>query len=422
MHLTHLKKIVKFCLCFTFGVSAPLMSHGSEIWDYKTFIQKVLATNPRIREAESQIKGKAIAVQSVQDSWLPTFSIDGDSTNRSGASGASGTVRMPLLTFGKRDAELTAAMREQNEQRARHIQVIEDVCEEATLAYANYYILRRKITVARRNHTDHLQILRRSEERKQAKLFSEGEFKNMQSRVLQAKSKVQEFSKDLSTQHQKLENYLQQKVSEFRPMEDGDISFDSSAVNIEKNPLVRLYQAKVDLAEAEIAKSSKLEAPTLEAYVSKGISGDNYINSGTRAGVRFNYQYGQAGSRIRSAVDLAKNSRDSAELAMQNARMEAQTKLDVSTAALASIEERIKNQIDVIEALEESAASVSRLFFAGRKSLLELLNTQRELSDARLMMVDLESEKLSHYIRVRAATGTMAAGFNKVDGAGTRND
>jgi outer membrane protein TolC len=140
--------------------------------------------------------------------------------------------------------------------------------------------------------------------------------------------------KDLTTQHQKLENYLQQKVAEFTPMEDSDIYFDKSSASIDKNPLVRLYQSKVELAEAEIAKATKLEAPTLEAYVSQGTSGVNYSNSGSRVGVRFNYQFGQAGSRSRNAVELARNARDSAELAMHNARMDAQTKLDVSAAAL----------------------------------------------------------------------------------------
>jgi outer membrane protein TolC len=422
MHQTNSKRIVNHCLALMLGMTAPLVSHSSATWNYNEFMQSVLSSNPRIKEAASQIKGKAIGVQAVQDSWKPSFSVDGDSTSRSGGSGASGTVRMPLFTFGKTEAELAAAMKEQHEQQARYIQVIEDVSEEVTLTYANYYILNRKVTVARRNYTDHLKILKRSEERKQAELVADGEHKSLQSRVLQAKSKVQELGKDLTTQHQKLENYLQQKVAEFTPMEDSDIYFDKSSASIDKNPLVRLYQSKVELAEAEIAKATKLEAPTLEAYVSQGTSGVNYSNSGSRVGVRFNYQFGQAGSRSRNAVELARNARDSAELAMHNARMDAQTKLDVSAAALTSIEDRIQNQVDVIEALEASAASVSRLYFAGRKSLLELLNIQRELSDARLLLVDLESEKISNYIRVRAAAGVLAVRHKANDSMGAKND
>jgi outer membrane protein TolC len=65
---------------------------------------------------------------------------------------------------------------------------------------------------------------------------------------------------------------------------------------------------------------------------------------------------------------------------------------------------------------------VSRLYFAGRKSLLELLNIQRELSDARLLLVDLESEKISNYIRVRAAAGVLAVRHKANDSMGAKND
>lgn len=386
--------------------------HATTELNYHEFMQRALKDNPKVTEAAIQIQGKGVLVQSVRDSWKPTFSIDGDGTSRSGYSGVSATARMPVYTFGKTDAELNSALREHSEQQAKYIQTVEEVSEEITLSYSTNYILKRKLTVARRNYADHLQILERSRQRKTAQVVSDAEHRNLEARTLQAKAKVLELAKDLNIQHQRLENYIKAKVDEFLPMEDQDIQLDPGRASIDNNPLILLYMAKFELAKADIKKAQKIEAPTLDFYVSTNRMGDRMGNPDPHVGLKFNYQFGQAGARSKNAESQAVIAAQASEMALNNARMEAKNKYDQATQSLTSIEERIKSQRELIDTLEASSSSTNRLYFAGKKTLLELLYILRELSDARLLLVDLELEKISNSIRARSSVGALSAAFN----------
>jgi adhesin transport system outer membrane protein len=60
-----------------------------------------------------------------------------------------------------------------------------------------------------------------------------------------------------------------------------------------------------------------------------------------------------------------------------------------------------------VEALEATMASFLRQYETGRKSWVEVLNTQRELTQTRLLFSQIKSEWLSLSLKVAAITGSL---------------
>jgi adhesin transport system outer membrane protein len=62
-----------------------------------------------------------------------------------------------------------------------------------------------------------------------------------------------------------------------------------------------------------------------------------------------------------------------------------------------------------VQAVEETLASFMRQYDAGRKSWIDVLNTQREVSDARQQLQSLRTAWQENTLRVEALLGLLDA-------------
>ena len=64
-------------------------------------------------------------------------------------------------------------------------------------------------------------------------------------------------------------------------------------------------------------------------------------------------------------------------------------------------------QQESVDALDETLSSYMRQYESGRKTWLEVLNTQRELTEQRIQLTQTQSDWLVTSLRIAAITGML---------------
>jgi outer membrane protein, adhesin transport system len=243
-----------------------------------------------------------------------------------------------------------------------------------------------------------------------------------QSRLLQAQSEL------IAAQAAKeaAERRVAQWVGEFKGLPDAQMAqmavvesqklslpVDFAAIalqlghNIEQQPMLRRFEMEMAVAKQDIELKRAEQWPTLYARLDRQfINNANTVGQAANTVVYFGLEYSLgAGLTQRSAVELTLSKWQAMESERETIRRDIQDRLMSEWRDYQSAHRRAEQAGKVQQSTAQLLASYERLFVAGRRSWMELLNTVRELAAAEQTQSDLWAQLQVSRYRVRMYVG-----------------
>ena len=265
--------------------------------------------------------------------------------------------------------------------------------------------------MAAENVTEHEQLFQRIERRHQGLLDTEADVMLARSRLVQARVQREKIRGELLVAQSELQSLTQIFVAADSPVDEQLAELPSlqkvELLALANSADLQLKRERLKVAELGIQKEKVASTPNLYLQVDHDV-GDSRINTQrTRYGVNLIASYEGFGLTGRGQVKIA--------VARSNA-----ARYDVD-ATLSDVKQRVSSlmlnrkvqtnallsQREVVDSLDNTLASFMRQYQSGRKTWVEVLNTQRELTQQRLQLSQIQNDWLILSLRVATLIGNL---------------
>jgi adhesin transport system outer membrane protein len=376
-------------------------------------LQSTLVRNPEVKSKLAELESLGYKIDEAEAGRLPTLSVEARTIDDSSNKGLA-RVQQPLWTFGRISGSIALAERRRDVARFELLDLHRRLIEETAAVYQQSWSLRQRIRVAEANVGEHQSLYQMIGRRRQGGVASDADVRLAASRLTQARSQLDLLNAQLRKALQDLYALTRIEIPAQQPVEDQALAIGapaSLAATLETNyAKLRVQQGRLELIQAEGELQRAELKPTISARIDHDIRPvSNSQVSHTRAGIVFE-------SRLEGG-GLAGYKRLKSEAARLNAAMEdidaarkeAQRRLDNLQVEMAAQKQNTDAQTTVVGAVDETLQSFLRQYDAGRKSWIDVLNTQRELADARQQLEQARAAWLDAALRTAAMLGHLDA-------------
>ncbi|MCP1489752.1 adhesin transport system outer membrane protein [Pseudomonas fluorescens] len=385
---------------------APL----SASWTLQELVHSAISTNPRVLASRAAVARADADVDSARLQFLPTPSISAE--HREGRQMEIYSLRQPIWTGGKLTSALAVANAQQEIAALSVDEVRYDMASRVASAWSDAQSARGQLTIL----TDELQELGALQgmmkRRLATGLSAQAELDLLGSRLSQARSDFSAIQAQLRSSTEQLSQMTGEKVTadQLADLDPTAERFDVTESEVIQralatHPTLARLSAEVRAADARAKQARSQMMPSLFAtfeYQQGQTDGARLPGSRTFFGVEQSFG---AGFSSFEGVRAAQAGRDAANEAYLSARRDisAQATTDAQTyiAALRKSEEGALN----LDGVERVYASYKRMFLAGKRSWLDLLNMVREQTDVARMLSAARANSDLYAFRVKLLCG-----------------
>lgn len=380
-------------------------------------LQATLANNPALAGKQAEYAAAQGSLSSAKSQRLPSLSVAMNNVDNQDHN-TQGTVvlRQPLWAFGKISQSIDQAEANSAVERLGVEQVRRELLTRTAVSFARIEGIVARQRVARQNVAEHERLYEQIQRRQEGQLASDADVRLAYSRLLQAKATLQRLHGEYRIALSDLERLTLLPVTELAPVsaeylllpQEQDLWQLALANSID----LAQKQAALEAADVAIRQAKSASLPTLylqaehDFYESKNDFAD--LNE-DRAGLVLEASLDGAGFTSLGQVRSAVARRSAAEQDIDVTRNELRYRVEQLKSNL-----RLQNQLvealsATVTALEGTAESFLRQYETGRKSWLDLLNTQRELQQQQLELEQSVNERLAIALQINALIGGLDA-------------
>ena len=382
------------------------------VYRVETLLNASFKTYPSIQVSRYMIQGADAQVEGAKWSYFPTPSVD--VSQASGRRSTTFRLDQPLWTGGKLDASFDIAQSRKNESEFA-------LDESSYLLVDNFLRILQNYVQADRSITAY------QEGKKQLELFEE-----MLSRRIEAgvssladreliKSRLAQINADLTVSLLKRKTSQEQLELLISNRMECGIEFENQNVLQQRTPIDQMMQqmlgshpslkklsAQIKTAEAERAKAKAALWPnvSLRAEHQNGSLYFDQTNSNNQIYVSVQ---ASPGAGLSSLSNI-----QSAEAKVLQVQSEKLTKeRELSDSLMRDYQEyhasmdRIEGMRKTIDASQNVLESYTRLFIAGKRQWLDLVNSSRELTQSQLALADLQATLVTSAYRLALKNGEI---------------
>ncbi|WP_226781132.1 TolC family protein [Oceaniglobus trochenteri] len=374
--------------------------------------------DPNITALRQQVASKTIGVQEERDAYYPSLSVAADSgTTDSSGPGITLTVSQVLYDWGLIRSKIQVA----SQARVQSVSELKMAVEGLTLQVAETFldveIAERKIRLTQDYMTYAGRLAEQSEARGRAGLGDNGEVARARLEIARARDQLSRLQSDRDMSLMQIEFLTGRPVSSVgRPPEIGFAQHYSkgdrilAAVRIAPDYISARSMADEAAAKVDTARASRLPTIKLQAQGRKDLNGGRSRTAiGLSAGVDLNAgSFGGRGIQVaQQDLKAAQSSVRAVERQLSNVAQTALQHLQTLRANETSREAQLVQARRVLDNYEEQ-------FTAGKRELIDVLTTGRDLYDAQIDQVDTYDErKRTEYIAAHdlGVLGTLILPF-----------
>ncbi|WP_293268880.1 TolC family protein [Neptunomonas sp.] len=373
-------------------------------------LQTVLRNHPTIKGKQAEIDVSGALIESAEAGRLPTLSAQANNLNDEYTQGTL-RLKQPLWAFGKIDTSIGQARAQYDTEQFALLQVQRQLIEGSAAAYAKVEGLQARAKVAKINITEHQRLFKRIKQRERGQLASEADVRLAQSRVLLARAQQERITGALQVALNELESYTLQPVAVDVPVDPALAALPSIA-EIESQALAQdadvIYKrARLDVVRLDIKKEKIASMPTIYAQVEHELLDTQANTDRTRAGLVFEGSMEGLGFVSRGRVKGAEARLVAAQEDLNVAMNDIKRRINTLMANRNTQHTLSRTQTEVVATVEETMASFVRQYDSGRKTWIDVLNTQRELTEQRLQLAQYQSDWLILSLRIVTLTGAL---------------
>lgn len=381
-------------------------------------LQATMTHNPMVKGKQSEVQEQRFRVSSAQAQRYPTLS-GGANNIADDFNQATLRVDQPLWTFGRIDTAIEQAQVGVTAQQWQLLDVKRQLLEDTATAYIKIEGIRLRMAVAQANIEAHQRYFTRIERREEGQLASTADVRLAYSRLLQAQLQLQGIDGELQIAHTNLQALTQVRVSTDievdRQLAKLPLYSEVERIAIEQQANVQLKRQNIEVAKLNLRAEKIAYKPTISFRVETDLL-DHGTADSVRAGFSIESRFEGLGLVTRGRIKGSESRLAAAQYDLDNALNDTRRLINTLMQNRQIQESLMKMQTLTVEAMQETLDSFLRQYDSGRKTWLEVLNTQRELTGLQLQRVQTENDWLVSSLRVAALIGNLdeQAGVNMV--------
>jgi adhesin transport system outer membrane protein len=366
-------------------------------------------THPSVAARRSDREAAGQRLEAAEWGRYPSLSAQSGS-DQLGRRSTTTRIEQPLWTGGQITGRIDGAGAGVRGAEASVIESQQEIMTRVATAFTEFGRVRARQSAAASNVTEHERLAALIGRRVKSQVSPASDAVMAQARLAQARADLSQLEALEARARATLEQALDRKVGEIDLPAKRRLPFSSltattdAAVNF--SPALRRLTASEEAAAAEVVVRRGATMPRVVARYDHTF-GDSTL-SGDRIFVAMEYQLG-AGLSSFASVREAEALRQATLLAREAARRDL---VDAVSADWGDFEALGKQATDLqsqVESTTEVFDSFVRQYSVGRKTWIDVLNAQREASQARYALADAEWGSLRAAVRLQLATGEITA-------------
>jgi adhesin transport system outer membrane protein len=405
--------IALFAAAVAAQTAAPAAAGSFQTFSLPQAISQAMLRNPVRARAGHDLATAGFERDAAQWGRFPTLSVNAFA-RQSGGPASPDIVRLeqPLWAGGRIDGQIDSARFLLNAAESAEADINQRLMEQTSVTYIAWLDAVERLDIALKGAELFQGLLRYVRQREAQGLATAADVAIGNARHSTTLAQVSELRGALERARSDLAALT--LVSSFTrgvpvsvPAYTDDDAARTERLYVEKSQLVAQRRAEVESARAQIdvARARLLPSLALRLEHLSAPSGTPQV-AANESRAMFVLQYTpEAGLASYSGTQAARSRLEAAiaqlETVENDVRQRARSNLADYTASRAQV-----GQIEVqVTAIDAAAASYSRQFEAGRKTWLDVLNTHRELVEARLAVSRLRSARDQFALRLMVNTG-----------------
>ena len=379
--------------------------------DLSTALQAAVRLNPSVKSKIAELKSLGYKLDEAEAGRLPSFSISAQSMYNNDDNYGVARGQVPIYSFGKINGSIKVAEQGIDVGRLSLLQVQRQLIEDTAAAYNSYWGIKQRINIAQDNVEEHNRFYQLISRRQEGGVASAADVRLALSTLLQAQAQLEQIKGAAAKAQNELQSLTQIAIFADKPIEQALVALPAEqdpikvAQDIDARVKVRAAELELTKKEANLRKAERM--PTLYARYDKYINPKNDYSSDNKVGLVLEGSLdglGIIGQKRAAAAE--------AQIAVAEENLE-DTRNEIKRRVSNLVTERgIQNNIissyeHSTEEMEETLKSIIRQFDAGRKSWIDVLNFQRELTDMRHQLVQAKTNWMEVSLRIAAINGRL---------------
>lgn len=400
-------------LWLAFGVGLLLMPLSA--WSADITLKQLLEIgadrHPSVMQARNQVQAAGFDLASAQWGRFPTVSTQLRSDTQQSQS--IGKVEQPLWTGGKLSGRIELAEANQRTAEAGLSEAEFNALTQVATAFFEALRLERRLDSATLNVSEHQRLVGLIKRRTEAQITPPADTTLAQARLQQAVNERIQIKKQLDASLTTLAQWtmpLDKPIKApadivFKRPEDGVLIERALAQSAQRKRLL----SQIDSAEAQIMVSKAQVFPTVVAGFQRTLSGVLPTGYDRNKGyLALEFQSG-AGLSARTGVQAAVSRKEAARNELESLDRSLNAQVTSILSELQALEMQLEPSKALLEGTTEIVESYLRQYQVGRKNWLDVLNAQREKTQALYSDADTRFGYQLTKVRLMILTGDISA-------------
>ncbi|MDD5250602.1 MAG: TolC family protein [Rhodocyclaceae bacterium] len=326
--------------------------------------------------------------------------------------GTNWRLEQPLWTGGRISSEIGGAESRQRIAEFSLGETEQDLLLRVAQSFSDCLRLKERLDVAKDNVAEHERLFALIDRRRLQQVGSEADVALAHARLQQARTELMTLKATLASARTTLGQLVGAEIQDdFVPAAAPDGGRpDAAAVAAAAraySPTLHRLEAELQQAKTDVDSRKSALMPQLSARYERLGGSDSTTNIPyDRVMLVVAFQPGAGLSSV-SQMDASMKRVQAAQSAIEAGERDATERALNQLNEANSFAEQLAPTLDYAQATRDVMASYLRQYTAGRKSWLDVLNTQRELAQARYAAADVNAGVLVSSLKLDALTGRL---------------
>lgn len=364
-----------------------------------------LATHPLIQSAEGQFKAAKSELNASRWGRFPTIAT-GTQESSDKIKKDSTTVSMPLWVGGRINAEIDLAKSRRDGAFSGVSEAQQTVMLQTVSQFFDYFKSEKKLLISRENVDEHQRLYEIIERRVAAATSADVDAMLALARLQYAKSANIQSKSRRSIAKASLELLIDRRINSvqvYTQPEALKIDIDKAvAIGITASPKLARIESEIEGLDASIKSARSALYPQISLGYEYGKTHGGLLNGeiDEETFVSVQFQPG-SGLSVASSVKAAKLRKESALDSLEAEKRELRRQIKSAWNEYTSVSVQLEPSRMLVEATSSVVESYLRQYAVGKKSWLDVLNAQREATQAKNTLVDFEVLYLTSLYRLK---------------------
>lgn len=402
--LNSIKKLVITILLFlSFAVCADDIDSAKAL-SVEQAMQHAIKTHPLIMSAEGQYRAAKSELAASRWSRFPTVGASARENSFEQKQDVT-TASMPIWMGGRINADIDLAKSNRDGALSGIAEAQQTVLLETVGLFFDYFKSEKKLEIATQNVDEHQRLYEIIERRVEAATSPDVDTMLAQARLQSARSaQIQATSvRDISKASLELTvgHVIDLVLVNNKPAPLSISLNDAVATGISVSPRIARIESEVKGFEANIKSAKSALYPQVSLGYEKRYNDPDQLRvDQEETFVSVQFQPG-AGLAVASSISAAKQRKQSARDSLEAEKRELRRQIKKAWNEYTSVSFQLEPSKMLVDATTSVIESYLRQYAVGKKSWLDVLNAQREATQARNTLVDFEVQYLTSLYRLK---------------------